>query len=57
MVMRLRDHDKADLGLAALTLTVVIASAGYEGTRRAREALSRRRLRDRAQRPAEEASR
>jgi hypothetical protein len=57
MVMRLRDHDKADLGLAALTLTVVIASAGYEGTRRAREALSRRRLRDRPQRPAEEASR
>jgi len=55
MDMRLRDQNKADLGLAALTLTVVIVSAGYEGTRRAREALSRRRLRHRPQRPAEEA--
>jgi hypothetical protein len=31
--MRIRDHDKADLALAALTLAVAVAAAGSEALR------------------------
>ena len=34
--MRIRDHDKADLALAALTLTVAAVAAGSEAIRWAR---------------------
>ena len=39
--MRLRDQNKADLALTALTLTVVVATAGYEGVRWVRERFRR----------------
>jgi len=34
--MRMRDHDKADLALAALTLSVAAVAAGSEAVRWAR---------------------
>jgi hypothetical protein len=34
--MRIRDHDKADLALAALTLSVAAVAAGSEAVRWAR---------------------
>ena len=41
--MRIRDHDKGDLALAALTLTVAAAAAGSETIRWARRRVARRR--------------
>ena len=46
--MRIRDHDKADLALAALTLSVTVAAAVSEAVRwgaRRRRASAARRLR------------
>ena len=49
--MRIRDHDKADLALAALTLTVAAAAACSEATRWATGRVRRHRS-ARASRPA-----
>jgi len=40
--MRIRDHNKGDLALAALTLTVAAAAAGNEAVRWARRRVGSR---------------
>jgi hypothetical protein len=40
--MRIRDHDKADLALAAMTLAVAAVAAGSEAVRWARGRIRRR---------------
>jgi hypothetical protein len=52
--MRMRDHDKGDLGLAALTLTAAAAAAGIEVVGRVRSRLQHRRSGDPTSAPAKQ---